>query len=130
MSEFPKTLEEFKKYLAEREATTLLFRVEDVPDGGSAGFVGVMGFPEGLLAVRRGDKFFVYINYCPHQGKPLDWNPGEFLNYEKDAILCEAHGALFRIEDGHCFDGPCTGQGLAPVPIEIRDGAVYAINAA
>jgi nitrite reductase/ring-hydroxylating ferredoxin subunit len=103
-----------------------LFRLDEVQPEGTASFVGVYGFPEGLLVVRRGEEVMVYLNLCPHQMKPLDWEPGEFLTYDKDALICEHHGAVFRFEDGACVDGPCLGQGVMRVPVEIRDGAVYA----
>jgi nitrite reductase/ring-hydroxylating ferredoxin subunit len=103
-----------------------LFRLDEIGEGGTASIDGVYGFPGGLLVVRRGEEILVFVNICPHQGKPLDWEPGEFLNFEKTMILCEAHGALFRFEDGVCVEGPCLGEGLMKVPVVIRDGAAYA----
>ena len=35
-------------------------------------------------------------------------------------ILCATHGALFRIEDGHCLSGPCVGESLTPLPVSIE----------
>ena len=103
-----------------------LFRLDELNEDDTAGISGVYGFPHGLVVVRRDGQLYVYINFCPHQGKSLDWNPGEFLNYDKTKIICEAHGAVFNIEDGICIGGPCHGEGLMPVAVEIRDGAVYA----
>jgi nitrite reductase/ring-hydroxylating ferredoxin subunit len=100
-----------------------LGRVEDIPDGGSAGYdVETDHGRRFYLAVRRGDRVFVYINACPHTGAPLDFEPGRFLDLERTRILCANHGALFRIEDGYCLSGPCAGKHLEPAPAVIRSG--------
>lgn len=105
---------------------TRLCDLSDIPDGCSAGF-DVNG-PYGrfaVMAIRRGDDVFAYVNSCPHIGAPLEMQPGKFLNPEKTHILCSTHGALFRIEDGHCVSGPCVDEALKPVKAEVRDGVVY-----
>jgi nitrite reductase/ring-hydroxylating ferredoxin subunit len=104
-----------------------LCRLDDVPEGGSNGFVATtpLGVRRAFLAVRQGERVCVYINSCPHTGAPLDFRPGQFLNHDKTLILCSTHGALFRIEDGFCVSGPCAGKSLGPVLTEIKDGTVY-----
>ncbi len=104
---------------------TLLGRLEDIPDGGSAGFnIDAPGGRQFYMAIRRGDDVYVYVNACPHVGTPLDFSPGRFLDLEKTHILCATHGALFRIEDGFCVSGPCAGKNLHAAPFEIRDGLI------
>ena len=100
-----------------------LGRVEDIPDGGSAGYDIETEHGRRLyMAVRRDDRVFVYVNSCPHTGGPLDFEPGRFLNLERTRILCTNHGALFRIEDGYCLSGPCAGKNLEPAPAVVRAG--------
>lgn len=77
--------------------------------------------------MRRGDEVFGYRNSCPHYGAPLDWKPDSFLSYDKDLILCSMHDALFTIDDGVCVAGPCPGQSLTPINIEVRDGNLFII---
>lgn len=104
---------------------TLLGQLDDVAEGGSAGFLA--DTPAGrrfYLAVRRGGNVHIYVNSCPHLGTPLDFAPGRFLNREKTHILCATHGALFRIDDGYCVSGPCAGKSLQAVPFTIRDGFI------
>ena len=102
--------------------------LDDIPDGGSNGFLTETSDGRLLyLAVRRGPRVFVYVNSCPHTGMPLDFRPGQFLNADKTLIQCSTHGAEFRIEDGHCVAGPCEGDRLKPVATEIRGGRVYVI---
>ena len=46
---------------------TTLCALDDIPDGGSAGFVTALGERRAaVFAVRQGDAVFVYENSCPH----------------------------------------------------------------
>ena len=96
--------------------------VADIEDGGSRGFPPAPGAFTGLFAVRQGDSVHVYLNSCPHIGAPLDWAPGRFLTQDGKRIICALHGAEFGIADGICQRGPCLGDRLEAVMIEIRDG--------
>ena len=104
----------------------LLCRLEEIPDGTSKGFPAAPGAFTGLFAIRRGRKIWVYVNSCPHIGLPLDPMPDRFLDAKKQAIICSAHGARFRIEDGFCSSGPCYGESLEAVAARIdADGQVF-----
>jgi len=72
-----------------------------------------------LIAIRRQDQVFLYLNRCPHRGIPLEWQPDQFLDVERQFIQCSTHGALFRIDNGQCIQGPCIGQALQPVVTRI-----------
>jgi nitrite reductase/ring-hydroxylating ferredoxin subunit len=75
--------------------------------------------------VRQGDAVHVYVNSCPHIGTPLDWMPDRFLSADGSHIICATHGAEFRISDGECVYGPCMGDRLEAVMIQINDGTVF-----
>ncbi len=102
----------------------LLCRVEDIPDGGARGFPPPPGGFTGLFAIRRGAAIVIYVNSCPHLGVPLDWAPDRFLSADGSRIVCATHGAEFAIADGTCLRGPCFGDRLEPVAVELKDGAV------
>jgi naringenin degradation protein FdeD len=38
--------------------------------------------------------------------------------------LCASHGALFEKSTGYCVAGPCAGQSLQTLPLEVSDGYV------
>lgn len=97
----------------------VLCRLEELPDGDSRGFAPALGAFTGLFAVRRGSQVFVYVNSCPHIGLPLDPAPNRFLDAKRTEIVCAAHGARFRIEDGECVSGPCHGESLEAVPVRV-----------
>ena len=102
-----------------------LFKLGDIESGDSTGLTAeVNGTLRMLLAVRKGNEVFVYINSCPHIGTPLDFHVGKFLCPDKKYILCSTHGALFEIENGRCISGPCQYANLEVVPVTIEDGDV------
>ena len=102
-----------------------LCRLEDIPDGTSKGFPPPPDGFTGLFAVRQGEAVHVYVNSCPHIGTPLDWTRDRFLSVDGSRIVCATHGAEFRITDGECLRGPCFGDRLEPVAIQIKDGTIY-----
>lgn len=77
-----------------------------------------------IVVTRRGDAIAAFRNRCPHAGYPMERPDGRMVVQEGRFIVCTAHGASFRLEDGACAGGPCSGAGLERVAIEIRDGAV------
>ena len=102
-----------------------LCRVEDIPDNGAKGFPGAEGRFTGLLVVRQGSNIYAYENACPHIGTPLDWTPDRFLSADGQYIICATHGAEFTISSGTCISGPCKGDRLTSVNVEIRNGVVH-----
>lgn len=101
----------------------ILCLLEEIPDGGARGFPPVPG-GYGLVAIRRGGAVHVYVNSCPHIGIPLESLPDRFLDGTRRHLVCTAHGALFRVEDGFCVSGPCAGDALEAVDVRIEAGAV------
>ncbi len=107
--------------------TKTLCRINDIPDGGAIE-VGVISerdaVRDSLLLTRQGGSVRAYRNVCPHAGRPLDWSPGQFL-LEDGHVICTAHGAMFRLASGECVSGPCRGEGLTSVKIEIDADQVF-----
>lgn len=107
---------------------TLLCSIDDIPDGGCresriawAGQDAV-----DVFLIRHGNTIRGYVNRCPHTGSPLNWLPDRFLDESGALIICDTHAARFRIEDGYCVSGPCAGDHLRMIEIEVRGSQVYA----
>jgi nitrite reductase/ring-hydroxylating ferredoxin subunit len=59
----------------------------------------------------------------------MQYRKDRFMSADGQHIVCFAHGALFRPDDGLCVLGPCLGQALQQQPIVIdADGAVWLMN--
>ncbi len=94
-------------------------------DPGSRAFtLGGGDWPLRGFVVRRGGRVFAYLNRCPHNGHPLNWQPDRFLSPDGNVILCSSHGAIFDLEEGSCIAGPCAGRGLQPLAVRIESGLV------
>jgi len=102
----------------------VLCRVEDIPDGRARGFAAHDKLHRSLFAIRRGQHAFVYVNECPHAGAELEYAQDRFLSADGRRIICFAHNAQFAVESGNCVAGPCTGQALRAVPVNIVNGRV------
>ncbi|WP_183947633.1 Rieske (2Fe-2S) protein [Rehaibacterium terrae] len=104
---------------------TSLSAIDQIPDGGATEVEAeVQGVPESLILVREGMQVAAFLNICPHAGRRLDWAPGRFL-IDKGRLVCAAHGATFERMSGECVAGPCRGQSLRAVAVEVRDGQIW-----
>jgi nitrite reductase/ring-hydroxylating ferredoxin subunit len=106
-------------------AKSVLCELSDLPEFGSARLPrNADPHDHGLCVVRQSDRVFAYLNRCPHTLAPLDWEEGDFLDWDGELIVCSWHGARFRIEDGYCVSGPCAGQSLTPQALRLEAGQV------
>ncbi|RQV69653.1 Rieske (2Fe-2S) protein [Burkholderia cenocepacia] len=103
-----------------------LCRLHDVPDGRSRGFDPGGAGRDTIFVVRLGEMLHAYRDACPHHGgTPMAWRKDAYLNGDGTRIACHAHGAQFDIGTGVCVLGPCLGQTLEPVRVEVAtDGTV------
>ncbi|QIL74413.1 Rieske (2Fe-2S) protein (plasmid) [Diaphorobacter sp. HDW4B] len=103
-----------------------LCHVSEVHNGVSRGFDAQgVGHPT-VFVVRVADQLRAWRDACPHHGTPLPWRTDAYLDASGTHIVCAAHGALFDPLTGICTLGPCLGDALTPVPIEVHpDGSVY-----
>ena len=101
-------------------------QLDDLTDPGALRFsIGEGDWPLRAFLVQKAGSIRAYVNRCPHAGHPLDLIPGRFMTADGQAIVCSSHAALFTPLEGRCFDGPCPGQRLQGIPVEVRDGAVW-----
>jgi len=100
----------------------LLCRVEELPEEGAREFT-VNG--QSIVVVRRDGGTYAYLNWCPHLGIELNFQPDVFLDSDNQFIQCANHGALFEIDSGLCLSGPCSGDKLVVVTHSIRDSEVW-----
>lgn len=101
----------------------LLCRLDDIEED-SARECQTEG--QSLVVLRRDGQVFAYLNWCPHLGIELNFQPDVFLDQDNQFIQCANHDALFEIDSGYCLAGPCAGDTLRAVPVEVRNGEVWA----
>jgi len=94
---------------------------------GSAFVFDVLHFrePARAFVLRFDSRVVGYLNRCLHVPVEMDWQPGEFLDAEREFILCSIHGAAYQPQTGRCVSGPCGRGALTALQVEERDGQVY-----
>lgn len=109
---------------------TALTALDNIADGGFAEAEATIdGDAESLILHREGHAVRAWLNICPHAGRRLDWAPGQFLKSRDGLLVCAAHGASFELVQGECVAGPCRGEALRAVAVEVRDGQVWLASA-
>lgn len=83
------------------------------------------GQPARAFALRIDGRVVAYLNRCAHVPAEMDWMPGQFLDGDRQFILCSIHGAAYEPSSGRCVGGPCGRGRLVTIEVEERDGQVY-----
>jgi nitrite reductase/ring-hydroxylating ferredoxin subunit len=78
---------------------------------------------DGFLVNDQGS-FHAYVNRCRHMPTPLDFVRDEFISDDGRFLRCYTHGALYEFATGLCIDGPCKGESLYRLPVEVDGGEV------
>lgn len=102
-----------------------LIALDSIEDGGFTEVEAeIDGDSESLVLFRQGGEVRAWLNVCPHAGRRLDWAPGKFLKSKDGLLVCAAHGASFELQRGDCVAGPCRGDSLRAVPVQVVEGVV------
>jgi nitrite reductase/ring-hydroxylating ferredoxin subunit len=121
-------MEDWRTWPFAPEPGTELCMLQEVPDQGAK----EVAFGEGydcfrVLLLRSGESVRAYRNRCAHLHIALNYEPDVFHILDGDVLMCAHHGAMYRIADGVCFDGPCEGARLMPIPVGVKGDAVVII---
>ncbi|AOK19247.1 hypothetical protein WT26_25225 [Burkholderia cepacia] len=107
---------------APRVMCVRLCNLHELPDRGSRGFDPHAIGRDMVLVVRDGASVYAYADSCPHHpGAPMAWRKDAYLNGDGTRIVCHGHGAQFDIATGACVLGPCLGQALTPLSLDVDE---------
>jgi nitrite reductase/ring-hydroxylating ferredoxin subunit len=112
-------------------AAERLIRICDAAslDSGGRGMrfdVTVGGLVATGFVLRWRGRAVAYLNQCVHVAMELDWIQGEFLDGDREFIVCATHGAIYDPDNGRCLGGPCQGRGgLRRIAVTERDSAIW-----
>ncbi|MGF6395967.1 Rieske (2Fe-2S) protein [Pseudomonas plecoglossicida] len=99
-----------------------LCQLDALGEGQARGFDPQSTGADSLFALRHRGQVRVYRNLCPHLLVPLEYRKDRFLSADGQWVVCYAHGARFRPEDGACVHGPCRGEALQALTHQEVDG--------
>ncbi len=106
-----------------------LCALAEIEDGSAKGFDLDGSGRDDFFVVRRNNDVVGWRNFCPHkgyEGSSMPWKKDRYLNGKRSKIICSAHGAMFDIETGVCSMGPCLGEALKSVDVQVgSDGYLY-----
>ena len=80
-------------------------------------------FVHGFVARHKG-KLVAYENVCRHIPLPLDYADNKFFSRDGEHFTCQTHGAIYEPSTGLCVQGPCKGDRLKPIKIEVSEGEI------
>lgn len=95
-------------------------------DKGRAVVFDVLHFraPARAFVLRFEGRVIGYLNRCVHVPVEMDWQPGEFLDSEREFLICSIHGASYEPQSGRCIGGPCGRGRLTPISVVEQSGEV------
>lgn len=105
-------------------------RASDVAEGKTVKFSFPRGdgkLIEGFLARFQGT-LVAYENRCRHLPVSLDFHDGRFFSPDGQYFICQNHNATYEPLTGLCVRGPCEGQSLKALKIEVAQGDVWLIG--
>lgn len=106
----------------------ILCQLSDIAEGKAREFSYQDGDERCDIFIQRvGDEVYAYENSCPHSYIPLNMKEGQFTEKSGKYFMCQNHGALFDLKSGLCLAGPCNGQSLTAIEIELKEGNITAV---
>ncbi|MDB6027878.1 MAG: Rieske (2Fe-2S) domain protein [Verrucomicrobiales bacterium] len=81
-------------------------------------------YVDGFVARFQGE-LVAFENKCRHLPLSLDYGDNQFFSRDGKHLICQTHGAIYEPISGLCVRGPCDGESLKPIKIEIRNGAIW-----
>jgi len=118
-------MEEWRGVQYAPAAGTVLCKLADIPaEGGREVVLGEGEYSFRIVLVYSSGGVRAFHNRCPHVHIPLNYEPDVFHVFDGGILMCAHHGAMFRIETGECFDGPCETSRLTVIPVTVRGDSV------
>lgn len=107
----------------------LLCHSSELAVGQARGFDPLNSGQDSLFVIKLADRIVAYRDRCPHYGSTtLPWQKDAYLDATGSYIVCAAHGALFDLQTAECVSGPCLGDALDAIPLDIQpDGKIWAL---
>ena len=110
-----------------KQAPVRVCRSDELAERGQAQLFEVVQYrqPVRAFVLRHEGRVVAYLNRCVHVPTEMDWQPGQFLDSDREFIICSIHGASYHAQSGRCVGGPCGRGQLTALQVEERDGQVY-----
>ena len=79
------------------------------------------------FAARFRGKVVAYENVCRHIPISIDYDDNRFFSEDGRHFVCQTHGAVYEPLTGKCIRGPCPGERLFRLRIEVDGGVIWLV---
>jgi len=118
-----------RRAAASKSPRYFVIRTGELKPGESSKFLlPIGGADEECFIINYGGRFHAYVNRCRHVPMAMDWVENQFFAEAGRYLMCQTHCAYYEPETGECVAGPgsACGKFLSRIPLEIRDGRIFA----
>ena len=106
-----------------------IVRTDELSEGQTISFHFVRaGKKVSAFVARFQGQYLAYENVCRHLPVSLDYGDDRFFTRDGRHFLCQTHGAIYEPISGLCVRGPCEGDSLEKLSIELRDGVIHLVE--
>ena len=108
-----------------RDGGRVVARVDEVQPGAVKKFWLICRkYRLDAILINDQGNYYAYVNRCRHMPTPLDFVRDEFYSDDRRYLQCYTHGALYEFASGLCVSGPCKGESLYRLPVQVDRGEV------
>ena len=108
-----------------RDGGRVIARVDEVQPGAVKKFWLIcQKYRLDAILINDQGNYYAYVNRCRHMPTPLDFVRDEFYSDDRRYLQCYTHGALYEFASGLCVAGPCKGESLYRLPVQVDGGEV------
>jgi len=108
-----------------RDGGRVVARVDEVQPGAIKKFWLIcQKYRLDAILINDQGNYYAYVNRCRHMPTPLDFVRDEFYSDDRRYLQCYTHGALYEFASGLCVSGPCKGESLYRLPVQVDHGEV------
>jgi len=108
-----------------REGHRVVARIDELPPGAVKKFWLIcQKYRLDAILINDQGNYYAYVNRCRHMPTPLDFVRDEFYSDDRRYLQCYTHGALYEFASGLCVSGPCKGESLYRLPVQVDHGEV------
>ena len=79
---------------------------------------------DGFIARFEGE-IVAYENVCQHIAVNLDDESDRIFSRDGKHFICQNHGAIYEPSSGLCVRGPCEGERLKKLKIEVSNEIIW-----
>jgi nitrite reductase/ring-hydroxylating ferredoxin subunit len=116
--------DDWKNHANAPVAGQYICQVDEIDDNG---FKSVILNQYPIIITRTDNGINAFVNMCPHQYLPFDYQGDGVMSADGSSIMCSSHGAKFCIKAAKGTEGFGLGHSLEPIPVSVDNNGKICI---